>query len=37
MPSYTAYKRQVMDADDNITWITMKGNHIPIKEGQPIG
>lgn len=34
MPSYTAYKRQVMDADDNITWITMKGNHIPIKEGQ---
>ena len=34
MPSYTAYKRQVMDADDNITWITMNGNHIPIKEGQ---
>lgn len=38
MPSYTQYKRQmaVMDADDaNIeTWITVKGNHIPIMKGQ---
>lgn len=35
MPSYSAYKRQiaVLDADD-ITWITVKGNHIPIKKGQ---
>ena len=32
-----AYKRQmkVLDDDDNIeTWITVKGNHIPIKKGQ---
>lgn len=35
MPSYTQYKRQIMDADDNIeTWITVKGNHIPIMKGQ---
>ena len=34
MPSYTTYKRQVMDADDDIQWITMNGNHIPIKKGQ---
>lgn len=38
MPSYSQYKRQmaVMDADDaNIeTWITVKGNHIPIMKGQ---
>lgn len=38
MPSYTQYMRQmaVMDADDdNIeTWITVKGNHIPIMKGQ---
>ena len=36
MPSYTSYIRQmaVMDADDDIQWITVKGNHIPIKKGQ---
>lgn len=35
MPSYSQYKRQIMDADDNIeTWITVKGNHIPIMKGQ---
>ena len=38
MPSYSQYKRQMatMDADDaNIeTWITVKGNHIPIMKGQ---
>lgn len=38
MPSYTQYMRQmaVMDAnDDDIeSWITVKGNHIPIKKGQ---
>ena len=35
MPSYSQYKRQmiVLDADD-IQWITVRGNHIPIKEGQ---
>lgn len=35
--NYAAYKarlRAVTDADDDITWITMNGNHIPIKEGQ---
>ena len=34
--NYAAYKarlRAVTDADDDITWITMNGNHIPIKEG----
>ena len=38
MPSYTQYMRQmaVMDAnDDDIeSWITVKGNHIPIRKGQ---
>lgn len=36
MPSYSSYKRQmsVLDKDDDITWITVKGNHIPIKKGQ---
>lgn len=36
MPSYNSYKRQmsVLDNDDDITWITVKGNHIPIKKGQ---
>lgn len=34
MPSYTTYLHQVMDADEEITWITVKGNHIPIKKGQ---
>ena len=38
MPSYSQYKRQMatIDADDaNIeTWITVKGNHIPIMKGQ---
>ena len=35
MPSYLVYKRQlaVLDADD-IEWITVKGNHIPIKKGE---
>lgn len=38
MPSYLQYKRQlaVLDvADDDIeSWITVKGNHIPIRKGQ---
>lgn len=38
MPSYTQYLRQmaVLDADDSDieSWITVKGNHIPIKKGQ---
>lgn len=38
MPSYTSYLRQmaVLDADDNEieSWITVRGNHIPIKKGQ---
>lgn len=38
MPSYTQYKRQVSavtDGDPKIkTWITSKGHHIPIMEGQ---
>ena len=35
MPSYMQYKRQIAVLDeDNIQWITVKGNHIPIKEGQ---
>ena len=34
MPSYLSYMRQVMDADEEITWITVKGNHIPIKKGE---
>lgn len=36
MPSYLSYKRQmaVLDADDDIQWITVKGNHIPIKKGE---
>lgn len=38
MPSYTSYMRQmaVLDADDNEieSWITVRGNHIPIKKGQ---
>ena len=37
MPSYTQYKWQlsVLDSsDEDITWITVKGNHIPIKKGQ---
>lgn len=36
MPSYTQYKRQVAFDDDNDieSWITVKGNHIPIRKGQ---
>lgn len=36
MPSYSSYMRQmsVLDKDDDITWITVKGNHIPVKKGQ---
>ena len=36
MPSYFSYMRQmaVLDSDDDIQWITVKGNHIPIKSGQ---
>lgn len=38
MPSYTSYLRQmaVLDVDDNEieSWITVRGNHIPIKKGQ---
>ena len=36
MPSYTQYKRQVADASeaDIESWITVKGNHIPIMKGQ---
>lgn len=36
MPSYMSYLRQVavVDGDDDIQWITVKGNHIPIKKGQ---
>ena len=38
MPSYLSYKKQmsVLDAkDDNVeSWITVKGNHIPIMKGQ---
>lgn len=36
MPSYTQYKRQVVFDDDNDieSWITVKGNHIPIRKGQ---
>ena len=36
MISYLWYKKQmkVMDADDTETWITVKGNHIPVKKGQ---
>lgn len=39
MPSYSSYVRQmsVLDNDDDITWITVKGNHIPIKKGQSKG
>lgn len=40
MPSYTQYKWQlsVLDSsDEDITWITVKGNHIPIKKGQSKG
>lgn len=41
MPSYTQYKRQlsvvVDSSDEDITWITVKGNHIPIKKGQNKG
>lgn len=37
MPSYSSYMRQmsVLDKDDDIvSWITVKGNHIPIRKGQ---
>lgn len=37
MPSYTQYKRFMacLDEDDDIeTWITVRGNHIPIRKGQ---
>lgn len=40
MPSYLSYKRQIAVLDDNsddITWITVKGNHIPIKKGEKKG
>lgn len=36
MTSYLRYKSQmtVQDADDIESWITVRGNHIPIKKGQ---
>lgn len=37
MPSYTSYMRQmfVLDEDDDIeSWITVNGNHIPIRKGE---
>lgn len=37
MPSYSSYKRflSILDEDDNIeSWITVRGNHIPIMKGQ---
>ena len=34
MPSYTQYKRQIAIMDDSIQWITVKGNHIPIRPGE---
>lgn len=36
MPSYLSYLNQmaVLDADDDIQWITVRGNHIPIKKGE---
>lgn len=37
MTSYLRYKQQlriVQDADDIESWITVRGNHIPIKKGQ---
>lgn len=40
MPSYLSYKKQIAVLDgnnDDITWITVKGNHIPIKKGQNKG
>lgn len=41
MPSYSQYKRQmaVLDADDSEieSWITVRGNHIPIMKGQSKG
>ena len=40
MPSYLSYKKQIAVLDENnddITWITVKGNHIPIKKGQNKG
>lgn len=39
MPSYTQYMRQmaVLDADEDIKWITVKGNPVPIKKGQNKG
>ena len=40
MSSYLSYKKQIAVLDgnnDDITWITVKGNHIPIKKGQNKG
>lgn len=38
MPSYSSYKRQMSVLDDeDITWITVNGNHIPVKKGQSKG
>ena len=39
MPSYISYKnnlKTILDADDTEieSWITVRGNHIPIKKGQ---
>lgn len=36
MPSYLSYLNQisVLDADDDIQWITVRGDHIPIKKGE---
>lgn len=39
MPNYTVYKnnlKAVLDADDSEieSWITVNGNHIPVKKGQ---
>lgn len=39
MPSYSQYLRQmaVLDSDDDIQWITVKGNPVPIKKGENKG
>lgn len=42
MPSYLKYRQRLThaldaDNDEDITWITVRGRHIPIKEGQSKG
>lgn len=34
MPSYSSYKRVMDENSDDITWITVRGNRVPIKKGQ---